>query len=354
VNSSSTSSFELGPHERVRHGRVPVAALVFLALVAVVEIVASGTEEWFADGGSWKWRSKRTLLDAGALDGDVAIFGTSVLASGLDPRVANSVSRNGRVVNLALDGMTLQHEAQLLRERVSAARPPKVAVLEFREVLVSRDTWIAGPYFRFWASGRDLLESRFIYFNPSLSLAFIENRISTVFRQREGARSWIVESVRSGFPVRRRRDANRAILATMKEHAGWVGPEVEDWSIESPAEPGRPRPWMVNPAGELWLRRFLDTASSHGLRVVLLLTPAPPPPRLVETPGPQGFRARFNAQVGRLREEYPELGLDVFEPTGFALDDFGDEIHLNPKGRAKLSSAFAAWLSDYRQRHVLE
>jgi hypothetical protein len=250
--------------------------------------------------------------------------------------------------------MALQHQAQLLNERLASAPPPRIAVLEFREIVVSQDTWMTGPYFRFWARGRDLLESRFFYFDAPLGLGFIENRISTVFRHREAIGSWIVESVRAGFPAGRRRDANRHMLALMQEHAGWVKPDVDDWSIESPGPPGRPRRWTVNAAGELWLRRFLDAAASGGLRVVLLLTPAPPPPLLVETPGPDGFRARFNADVDRLRADYPELGLEVFEPTGFALEDFGDEIHMSPKGRAKLSSAFAAWLSDYRQRHVLE
>ena len=352
--SSSTSSFELTPYERVRPGRVPVAAIVFLALVAGVEILASATEEWFVDAGAWQWQSKRALLDAGALNGDVAIFGTSVLGSGLDPGLANSASENGRVVNLALAGMTLQHEAQLLRERVRSASPPKVAVLEYREIFVGQATWFTGPYFRFWARGLDFLDSRFFYFNLPLALPFIENRLSTVYRHREGVGDWIVESVRTGSPARRRRDANRTRLMQMHEDAGWVRPEVEDWVIEWTAKPGRPRPWLVNSAGELWLRRFLDTASSHGLRVVLLATPVPPPPRLIEAPGPQGFRARFDAHVARLREEYPELRLEVFEPTGFALDDFGDEIHLNPRGRAKLSAAFADWLSDYRRRHGLE
>jgi hypothetical protein len=327
---------------------------VFLALVAVVETVASATHEWFADATSWHWESKRELLDAGALDGDVAIFGTSVLASGLDPTPANLAPENGRVVNLALAGMTLPHQAQLVRERMASGKPPTVAVLEFRELLVTRDTWTSGPYFRFWASGRDFLESRFFYWNLPLGLAFVENRISTVFRHREGLRAWIEESASGLGPTRRRRNRNEAILAEMREHAGFARPDVEDWSIDWTPKPGRIRPWNVNPAGELWLRRFMDTAAAHSLRVVLLLPPVPPPPRLIEGLGPYGFRARFNAQVSRLRQEYPGLSLDVFEPTGFLLEDFGDEIHLNPRGRAKLSHAFATWLSAYRVRHALQ
>jgi hypothetical protein len=92
--NSSTSSFELTPDERVRPGRVPVAAIVFVGLVALIEVTASANHDWFANAPSSQWESKRTLLDAGQLDGDVAVFGTSVLFFGLDPGVANQATRN--------------------------------------------------------------------------------------------------------------------------------------------------------------------------------------------------------------------------------------------------------------------
>jgi hypothetical protein len=333
---------------------VPVAALVFLALVAVVETVASDTHHWFADPSFWHWETKRALLDSGELDGDVAVFGTSVLVYGLDPAVANRASASGRVVNLALPGMSLQHEAQFFRDRMASGRPPRVAVLEFRQVVIERESWISGPYFRFWASWRDFAESRFLYWNLPLALGFAENRLSTVFRHREAANYWLEQSALARGPVRRRRDRNEEITVEMRAHAGWVRPEVEDVSLEWSGKPARPRLWQVNPAGELWLRRFLETAAASDVRVVLLLPPSPPPPRLVETLGPQGFRARFNGHVARLREEHPGLSIEVFEPTGFELDDFGDEIHLSPKGRAKLSEAFAAWIAAYRARHGLQ
>ena len=86
------------------------------------------------------------------------------------------------------------------------------------------------------------------------------------------------------------------------------------------------------------------------MRVVLLLPPVPP--YVYEEPGPNGFRARFNADLARLRAEYPTLGLTLFEPTGYELEDFADGLHLSTRGRQKLSHDFAAWLRDHTDRRL--
>jgi hypothetical protein len=349
VSSSSTSSFELGPHERVRLGRLPAAALAFVLLVVAVEAVAAATEQWFAGPYSWHWQTKRRLLDRGALNGDVAVFGTSVLFFGLDPAIADQNVGGGRVVNLALDGMTLSQEVQLFRERARSSSRPQVAVLEFRELVVTQDTWFSFPYFRFWASWPDVLESRFYYWNLPIGLSYLENRVSTAFRHRVSLSSWLVESAKARRPAERIYWRNQGISDLMAEHAGWSRPAVEDAVFDRPNH--RPRPWRVNRRGELWLRYFMQIAVDHSIRVVLLVPPSPP--TFVELPGPEGFRARLNAQVSRLREEFPALPLEVFELTGYALDDFSDEIHVSPKGRRKMSTEFATWIAAYRQRYGL-
>jgi hypothetical protein len=64
--------------------------------------------------------------------------------------------------------------------------------------------------------------------------------------------------------------------------------------------------------------------------------------------GPNGFRARYSADIAKLRAEFPALTLPVFEPKGYALGDFADEVHMNERGRVKLSQDFADWLVDYQ------
>jgi len=316
-----------------------------------VETVASARHIWVADMASWQWETKRSLLNEGALNGDVAIFGTSVLFHGLDPTNSNATGAPGRVVNLALNGMMLQHETQLLRERLASPTPPSAVVVEFRHVSVEQSTWISGPYFRFWASAPDFFESRFYYWNLPYGIAFAENRISTVFRFREGVDNWIFESARLRAPASQVLQRNEQTSKEMRAHAGQARAVFENDVLKAPEGAPPPREWVSNPAGVLWLYRFLDLASAHHLRVVLLIPPSPP--YLVEMDGPGGYRQRLDAQVAEIRSRYPDLNLELFEMKGFAVDDFADPVHMSARGRERMSADFAAWLAGYRQRQHL-
>jgi len=350
ASSSSTSSSELSRYERVRVERTPKAAIAFLVLVMLVELTLGANRQWFADHAAWQWETKRALLAQGALDGDVAIFGTSVLYHGLDPTPANRGFSRGRVVNLALNGMMLQHQAQLLRDRIAAGRAPAVAVLEFRQVLVEHESWFRGPYYRFWASWPDFLESRFYYWNLPLAFGFAENRVLPSFRYREAIDNWIFDSARTFGPAGHTRARNRATEVEMREHAGMVS-AFENRSQAAYDGPQSPRVWAVNPAGERWLREFLNVAAAHRIQIALLATPAPP--YLVETPGPDGFRAQLTAYVEKIRREYPSADIELFGPKGYGLADFADDVHLSVSGREKMSAQFADWFRDYSARHAL-
>jgi hypothetical protein len=350
ASSSSTSSSELSPYERVRIERTPKAAIAFFVLVVLVELTLGTHRVWFADHAAWQWETKRTLIAQGALDGDVAIFGTSVLFHGLDPTPANRESSSGRVVNLALNGMMLQHQAQLLRDRIAAGRAPSVAVLEFRQVIVEHESWFRGPYYRFWASWPEFLESRFYYWNLPLAFGFAENRLLPSFRYREAIDNWIFESARALRPAEHTRQRNLATDASMRQREGMMS-AFETNSLAGYAGPQVPRVWAVNQAGERWLREFLDVAGSHQIQVVLLAPPAPP--YMVETPGPDGYRAQFTAYVDRLRREHRSTDIEVFEPGGYSLADFADGVHLSVSGREKMSEQFASWFHDYSTRRAL-
>jgi hypothetical protein len=337
---------DLGPFERIRTGPVPVAALAFILCAIAIEVFVQTHHDWVADLAAWQWETKRTLMDEGALDGEVAIFGTSVLFHGIDPTVANVDTDGGKAVNLALNGMMLQHQTQLLRDRLASAHPPSVLLLEFRHVMVERDSWIRGPYFRLWASFGEFAESRFYYWNPPLALTFATNRSLASFRYREAIDNWLTESARRRGLYRETRDRNQATVEEMRQHRGLVRAVFEDQILR--AQERRERPWVVNTAGEIWVRRFLDLAEAHQLPVVLLLPPSPP--YFVESPGPDGFRAHFDATVSRLRHEYPALEIELFEPFGYGMDDFVDDFHVSRQGRVKFSSDFAAWLAASRTR----
>jgi hypothetical protein len=272
-----------------------------------------------------------------------------VLFHGLDPSAINA-SGSAKVVNLSLNGMLLQHQAQLLRERVASGRAPSVAVLEFRHVTVEHDSWIRGPYFRLWASPKEFFDSRFYYWNPSLAVTFGTNRVLPTFRYREALNNWLSDSARALGPARQTFARNSSTADEMRAHYGMVRATFENRSLASYRGPVAPRKWAVDAAGERWLGDFLDDAAAHNIDVVLALPPAPP--YLIEEPGPLGFHGQFDAYVARLRRAYPTLSLTTFIPTGYDLDAFADEIHLSARGREKLSTDFAHWFDTYRVRRL--
>ena len=156
----------------------------------------------------------------------------------------------------------LQHETQLLRERISAGKSPSVAVVEFRQVIVERESWFRGPYYRSWASWSDFLESRFYYWNLPLSFGFAQNRLLPSFRYREALDNWIFESMREVGPASHTRARNQATRAEMRDRAGMVSAFKDQSQANYQGTQGR-RTWAVNAAGERWLREFLNVAALH-------------------------------------------------------------------------------------------
>lgn len=329
--------------------RIPRAALVFLLAVFAIEGAVHAHRAWFSDLASWQWESKRTAFDAGLLDSDVVIVGSSVLFHGLDPTGPDSTPGGPRVSNLALNGMMLQHQTQVLRRLAARPRPPRLLVLELRHAEVDPASWVRGPYFLSWATFREFAESRYFYWSPALTLEFLGNRLLPSLRYRAALDNWLSVSARLRAPSREILDRNLAVQQELNAHRGFVRAGFDHRSLGARTGAPQPRAWASNAAGELWLRRFLDEASARHLPVVVLLPPAPEPDTAADAAG--GFQAGFQATLERLRRDYPSTRLDLFAPTGYTRDDFADPIHLNHRGREKLTAAFATWIADYWAAH---
>lgn len=348
MSSSSTSSssataagggkITLSSQEWAPHAGWPRAAIACLVAVVLIEAVAWRQREWFADMASWQWESKRHLLDRGALPGDVAIFGSSVLFHGLDPEQANvSAAGSERVVNLALNGMALPQQAQLIQERLVAAPATRAIVLELRESIVPPSSWTVGPYFRHWASPGQLTESGFLYWNPALVVPFVSNRVLPTFRYREGLDNWLSTALRARSLPRETLDRNRAVAGEMLAHAGFSA-GIFDQQVAPPAAI-KARRWRPSWATRYWLQRVADSVTAADARLVLLVTPAP------GDVSDATFEADVAGTVAALRAGRSSLKVDTFFPRGYALEEFADEVHLNARGRAHLSADFASWLS---------
>jgi hypothetical protein len=164
--------------------------------------------------------------------------------------------------------------------------------------------------------------------------------------------NWLFESAHLRTFASQVRDRNEETTKEMRKYAGLARATFENDELKTPEGPAPAREWVSTPAGVLWLYRFLDLAAAHHLRVVLLIPPSPP--YFVETSGPDGYRQRLGAQLDAIRARYPDLNLEVFEIKDLAVDEFADPVHVNAKGRVRMSAEFASWLAGYRQRQKLD
>lgn len=348
--TSSISSFELSPAERVVRSRIPRAALAAALVVVLVEGVLSRNREWFADRASWQWESKQRLIDAGSLDAPVAVFGTSVMFHGLDPTIDFAGSRNHeKVVNLALNGHSLQHSTQLLERYLRKSSGNDTVFLELREATLDRASWLRGPYFRFWATWDEFLQSKSYYWEPSLLIPFAANRLLTSFRYREGIDNWLTVSARTRSLSRSVFERNRAIAHRMRDKKGYVDADYETIALTPEQVPSPQfRPWLADHAGDLWLRRFLTACAERDLRVVLLIPPAPA--FVAADRARSGFYADFSSYVARLEKSFPERHLDTCVFEDYPLMEFTDDHHLNRAGKARFSKDFLTWVDLHRSR----
>lgn len=347
-SSSSISSFEPTPEERVPRGRVPWAAIALILVIVFTERVVERHRIWFADLAAWHWETKTSLVEAGELDGNIAVVGSSVLFHGLDPTASNrALDGRGKVVNLALNGQQLQHSAQMLDRYIVQNPDLRLVVLELWNLKVEPESWLRGPYYRWWATSDEFMESRAHYWDPSLLVSFAGNRLLPSYRYREGLDNWIFSCMRTRTLDATVRDRNLEMASEMHTTLGFARSTEEHDALTPARVPaGKERPWDLDPAADLWLHRFLGTCASRRIRVVLFLPPAPP--FVDRDRRASGYVSGFERYVGRLREVYPTLSLDTLAFPHYDVADFTDDHHYSASGRLRLTGDFARWIAGYR------
>lgn len=353
-SSSAGHLFSPSPEEHASIKRWPAGALFFLALVVVVECFWRLMLPWYADLAAWQWHVKQELMADHTLNGDLAIIGSSVLFHAMDAKrvnthLATALSGQRRpptVVNLALNGMFLQHQTQLLDRFIRRGHLPQEIILELRAVEIKQDSWIVGPYWQFWATPAEFVQSGALWLEPKLLVSFVSNRVWWSFPYYQSLERWLLTFRRLNNEVQQVYQRNRAVQREMREHLGFTpGTFIEGLTpaAVTPDMRHKSQAWTVTAAGEYWLHQFLTRAAAQGMRVNLLQPPAPP--FVVERRQHDGFDGHFQSYVAQLRQRYPTLGLQVFAPQGYVLDDFADTHHLSVKGAQRLSDAFARWVA---------
>lgn len=343
-SSSSTSNFKPNRLECVPRRVMPVAAIGLVVVIGLIETALCAHREWFADRSAYQWQVKQELLEEGVLDGDIMVMGTSVLFHSVDASRVNALSGSPRrLVNLALNGMALQHMSQMMDRCFSGGRRYEHLLVEFRNVDAPRADWLKGPYWRFWASWRELLQSRVYYHEPSLLLSFSANRFLTSFAYRKALDNWVFACGRTGGVDQTYRDRNRVLAVEMRERLGFSTGDYDlSMTVEDIPRPRR-RPWFVSSEGEAWLYDLLNKCVRYGVRVSILLPPSPP--FVEEQREASGFYEDYEAHIARLQREYPSLSIESLAPGGYGLEDFSDDHHLSHLGNVRLVEDLARWVA---------
>lgn len=349
ILNSSTSSFSFGESEKIPFTQSPTAIIAFISLVMLVELILFQNKEWYADQAAWYWQVKKELLEEGKLEADVVILGTSVTLHGIN---ASEISIQDRIsesfTNLALNGLTLQYQAQFFKQYVQKKGAPSELVLELRNCKLDPLSWQRGPAWRFWSSTSELFASDFYFWAPGRYFEFICSRLLTSYAYRKSVDNWFFEcckakSITNVFLLR-----NKEIRNEMSESAGFALGNFTK-GLTSPKSP-RPRPFEVNRSGLYWLKQILDICQNHGIQLTFF---KPPVPSFVRVDRElSNYDEQFDEFVRRRQMNYPELNIRVFSPQHFELSDFADDRHLSHQGAVALTSAFSKsfQLRDYRER----
>ena len=323
--------------------RSPCAIIGLAIAVAIIETLLWQKRGWFADEAAWYWQSKAEMIEDGQLEGDVAILGTSVSFHGLDPTRINAQTRSElRVVSLALNGLRLQHQAQTLRRYLESGNAPRWLILELREATVERDSWVSGPYWRFWATWPEFCESRFYYWEPSRAVDFFAHRVFASYAYRRAIDNWFFACVRGRHLEETYRARNIDIAQEMRSHKGFnKGGFTYCLQAGDVPEP-QSRPFELNIAGDHWLRHILSLCRRHSIAVAIL---EPPTPDFVtEDRKRSGFDTQIDAYIRSLSLEFPDIWTGTIEPRGYDLTDFADDHHMSYRGADRLSSDVAHWV----------
>ena len=320
---------------------MPLAAALALFCVFTIEVALRASPVWYADEAAWYWRTKTEMGTRGALDGEGLLLGSSVTFHGLDPVQMGAAGLNRQTVNLALNGMNFQHEAQWLQRYLARPTGARWLVLEFRNLIVERDSWVRGPYWQFWATSAEFRGSGIPAVNPGMLVPFAANRVFYSFAFRAGIDNWISDSV----PARRVsitvRDRNRRIARDLATYRGFVPAFDTALPADTTLDAG-PRPWQSDAAGRLWAGRILAACQAHDIEVFLWRPPVPT--AVAEAQARSGYERGVQSSLAGLRSEFPGLRLDTFSPGSYDVTMFADDHHLSPAGVARASRELAEWL----------
>jgi len=330
---------------------LPWGLIGMLGLILSVEHVVIRHDLDLIGTVSLNWRYAGRAAASRARDCKILCLGSSIVKMGIGARMIQA-GTGKRTFNLAMSAASLPANFYVLRRAIEAGARPDAVLIDCLENGLEPfqvhgnlrnypELLTVGEIFDIAWQTRDseflalMILSRAL---PSLKDRFeIRNNVLAYFRGQNAS------SALAGYLARRNWEANHGMWAIPRNPA-FEAMHPEE-AVPSPPQAssratGAPRSLLGN-----YTKRFLDLAAANQIRVFYLLAPLPPHTRL------SWDQSGANLEHSRLAADIQAYSSNVIviegRYSGYGIDAFYDDVHLNTQGATALSTEVASIMKQY-------
>lgn len=316
---------------------VPWGLAGALALVAAVEGLVGAHPLDLSTPPRFEWRQSRVAATAEAPKATVLALGTSMTKLGLyAPVVGREAARP--TLNLAQCGGRMQSAFYLLRHALEAGSRPEAILLEVHPIYMTipfDDGLMAWADLLDWDDLVDLAQASF---RPNFVAKTVAELLIPSVRSRHEIRDLALRNLRGDGNFNR--SANSALVRHFAQNAGsHVNHRLTPYGGEThPFIAGMylPATWRIDPTNARFLRRILRLCQKREIPVYWLVPPVAP--LLQFDRDARGLEAAYDAWMGHLRAEFPEVVVLDARRSGYPPAVFFDSAHLDYPGAVAFSA----------------
>lgn len=335
---------------------LPLGLLGMLILIFGVESTFARHSFLFVDPVGTNWRFSAHQARNKALTQEILCFGTSLLKFGLVPR-SIQIGAGRSTYNLAVCNAHMPTSYFLLRSALESGARPSALVVDCQDGPVARDhineqheaLRVNLQYWPEMLTARDTLDlswtARDTTFFTSMTLAGTLHS----YKDRFGIRKAAVSALEG-------KTNDLALISKVNLRSWRVNQGVQLMpGCSIPAAPGGANPaeiprqpfstdrFTTNPLTEVYLKRFIDLARAHKIRVFWVLPPIRPNVQRVRNL--DGFDDYFTKLARQVQRLDPTAVVIDGREANYPEDVFYDTVHMNVRGAVAFSEALAGTLN---------
>ena len=320
-----------------RRGSVPVGLLGMIVLITTIELGVMRGNLDFMDSVSVSWKYTGKIVKRKAKGNSILCFGDSMLKFGLMPQILTE-GTGQKSYNLAVLSGSAPSSYYLLRRSLDTGARPSAVIVDFaRGILGDGPASETRPYP--WIEllkPREAAELCWTARDPNLAASIGLRWVLHSVRQRHEIRAYVTAMLSGKPPVQR--DVSPALWRNWNTNdGGQANPKVEPFEdvVIPENHPIKVGTWRCDPVNEMYVRRFVELAQSHNIKVYWMLPPV--------TPGVfshwvhSGDEQLFIDFVRQQQSRFANLVVLDARYSGYERPVFVDGVHLDRDGAAALS-----------------